>query len=427
MSRDIPLQRRIAWVTITSALLYSLAMVLAPFSGLIATGLVSIRHAPDLADAHALQRCAEDPARWILLDGGTKVQAWKADGRPWRPGHEALPTEALALPVEGHVLLQDRGRLFLGRMVRRTDNPVCAFLVSEAVIPPPEFWYPARTTVSVVSGVSAVMLIAWFFGARPLARRLRELSEQAIAVGGVEGLGALDETDDELGQVSRALHVAHTRIRADAALLMAQREAVEQHLADIAHDVRTPLAALSLVVQRLHAAHRDAETDAAVQECAYLTQLIDNLNQDRRVRAGAVDERGGFDLAEVVLRLGARFQRIGEAHGAHVDVLVEAERVPVLGVAVAVERALGNLVYNAIVHGPGDVVLLLSADAGRFEVRVWDPGPGPTQDDWAGARAVGVGLGLRIARGVVQQHGWSMWTEPVDGGWAACIAGPVEG
>ena len=104
-----------------------------------------------------------------------------------------------------------------------------------------------------------------------------------------------------------------------------------------------------------------------------------------------------------------------------VDTLIEAPGLGVRAHPVGLERALSNLVYNAILHGEGPVLVRLEADDARFCIAVSEAGPGPSDRLLRapqGPRAGGLGLGLRITREVIAAHGWTLRAASTDGGGA---------
>jgi signal transduction histidine kinase len=115
--------------------------------------------------------------------------------------------------------------------------------------------------------------------------------------------------------------------------------------------------------------------------------------------------------------------------------------VPITGDVTLLERAIGNLVHNAVRYGEsgGHVALILELEKDRMRLRVLDDGPGVpkaerarlTQRRFRGAQArtrqpAGSGLGLAIAREVAERHGWTMRFEhPEAGGLEVVLEGPL--
>jgi signal transduction histidine kinase len=173
-----------------------------------------------------------------------------------------------------------------------------------------------------------------------------------------------------------------------------------ERLALLVHELRSPVAAL----EALHHAASAAGTDLPEDEWARILRLahdacadIERLLTDTDLLSLAV---GPVDLAALVD--GLRRERVS----------AEADAgLVVLGDAVRLRQALGNLVENGLRHGSSVTVTAAAAGA-EAHVTVADDGPGvdPGIDPFArGASAAGsTGLGLWVARAVAEAHGGTL-------------------
>jgi len=203
-------------------------------------------------------------------------------------------------------------------------------------------------------------------------------------------------------------------------------------LAAVGHDLRTPLAGIKAAVSSLRqtdvewsAAERD-ELLATIEASAdRLDAVVGNLLDASRLEAGALSVRSEpVALVEVV---GAAILALPEATG-HVQVEVPDDLPLVLADRGLLERALVNLVDNALRHGaserPVEVRALAGGESAKLEIA--DHGPGVSQeqrarlfepfgrlDDRGGA---GIGLGLTVARGFVEAMGGAMVADATPGG-----------
>ena len=212
---------------------------------------------------------------------------------------------------------------------------------------------------------------------------------------------------DEVGALSETLN-------AMLASLERAREAERRFVADASHELRTPLTALrgnaAYVAQ--HGANADVLADIE-QDAARLARLLDDLLA--LAREDAADPRPAQSV---------RLDQLALARaGARVSVHAPAP-VTVRGDAEALGRAIGNLVDNALLHGPvnGVVTVDVSEAEGRAYLTVSDEGPGLHGDDaqhaferfWRGSgtdRPPGSGLGLAIVRATAERHGGSVRAE----------------
>lgn len=197
-------------------------------------------------------------------------------------------------------------------------------------------------------------------------------------------------------------------------------------LAAVSHDLRTPLAAIKAAVSSLRSDdvswsdEDEAELLAGIEDGAdRLDHLVGNLLDVSRLQTGTVTPLiREIDLDEVVpMALG------GVPEGsAELDI---PETLPMVAVDPGLlERAVANIVENAVKYNPGDVPVTVAASAlgDRVELRVADRGPGvpdeakerifePFQRLGDAPRGVGVGLGLAVARGFVEAMGGTLGAE----------------
>ncbi|MFJ8942260.1 DUF4118 domain-containing protein [Streptomyces sp. NPDC102395] len=202
-------------------------------------------------------------------------------------------------------------------------------------------------------------------------------------------------------------------------------------LAAVSHDLRTPLAGIKAAVSSLRSddvawsEEDEAELLEAIEQGAdRLDQLVGNLLDMSRLQTGTVTPvLRETDLDEVVpMALGGVPEDSVELDIPETLPMVQVDRG-------LLERAVANVVENAVKHSPPGEKVLVSASAlaDRVEVRVVDRGPGvpdeakerifePFQRYGDSPRGVGVGLGLAVARGFTEAVRGTVHAEDTPGG-----------
>jgi two-component system sensor histidine kinase QseC len=197
---------------------------------------------------------------------------------------------------------------------------------------------------------------------------------------------------------------------------MADAFAAERRFTEnAAHELRTPLAVLSLRLQRARetAAPDWHSIDADVAQLNRLvSQMLDLAKKENAGRLGGGRTLPTVNLSRLAREAGAMLLPVAEAQGRSM-VITAPETVNVGAEAADLRDAIVNLLENAVQHGRGAIGLSLQAEAGRAVLCVSDEGDGipAAQADAVfqrfhkGADSHGTGLGLAIVHEVVRAHG----------------------
>jgi two-component system sensor histidine kinase BaeS len=235
---------------------------------------------------------------------------------------------------------------------------------------------------------------------------------------------------DELAQLARDFNEL-------AATLAANRRARQQWIADIAHELRTPLAVLRGEIEALEDGVRPlgpASLGSLAQEVAQLARLVEDLHLLSLSDLGALDYRKEpLDLAEVVEDIVDAHRRALAERGLEVELRLE-RGARILGDATRLGQVFGNLMQNSLRYtdSPGRLAVALRRAGGRVVVDWQDSSPGVSERDLprlterlfrvdaSRSRAGGgSGLGLAIARAIVEAHDGTLVARasPLGGVW----------
>lgn len=205
-----------------------------------------------------------------------------------------------------------------------------------------------------------------------------------------------------------SLH-AVAKARKDAEAVRRSDELKTMILHTVSHDLRTPLASIRAAIDGLEldlaAAERAELIETMRLEARRLTRLVDNVLDLSRLEAGlAVPHRELWPVEDLLEQAAA-----DASDPARIVVRAESELPPIQVDAVQLERALANLLENALKFSAAAITLQARREDGRVEIDVVDEG--------GGSGLPGIGLGLSIARGFVTANGGELTleTEPRGG------------
>jgi two-component system sensor histidine kinase KdpD len=234
------------------------------------------------------------------------------------------------------------------------------------------------------------------------------------------------------------------------ALLQIERERLRSSLlSSVSHDLRTPLAVIAGTSSTLlelggdgDQAKREDLLKVIVQESSRLARLVENLLSMTRLEAGSIKvEKQWFPLEDVIGSALGRLRK--ELAGRTVNKVLSPDLplVPLDGVLI--EQVLVNLLENALRYSQEGTALeiLARAEEEGVIIEVADRGSGLARGEeeqifeklFRGSASAltserGVGLGLAIARAIVDAHGGHIWAENRNGGGAVfSFFLPVEG
>jgi signal transduction histidine kinase len=288
-------------------------------------------------------------------------------------------------------------------------------------------------------GVGAIMLALAFAFVGGLAifflltRRLRNLSlsMETFREQGFERVEKLADisngSHDEIDSMAVTFRQMAQQIQQQV-LRLKETDALRRELvANVSHDLRTPLASLKGYLETLllkdaslSAEQRQAYLQIAHNNSERLSKLVTELFELAKLDAGELKlHKETFSMAELAHDVIQKFHLRAQQQGIHLEVDIDSDVPYVEADIELIERVLDNLIDNALKNTPqdGTIKLGLNADGTLVTVNVADTGRGIAADELphifqrfykkpsSDTSQTGAGLGLAIAQRIVELHG----------------------
>jgi len=274
--------------------------------------------------------------------------------------------------------------------------------------------------------VGSALIALFVFG--PARRRMKQLQEATVRFGaGDLTARAPDRGGDEVAALARSFNEMGDELASRAQALEVSDKARRQLLADVSHELMTPLTAMRGYIETL--TMKELRLDGATRD-RYLHIIDDETHRLERLIGDLLDlarlEGGGGRLRREDVSVQALFERVHSRHERelterHITLAANIGKgaETVQGDPDRLEQALQNLAANALRHTPDGGEIVMSADVvgDSLRIRVRDSGAGIPPEhlplifdrfykaDASRKAAGGSGLGLSIVRAIVERHG----------------------
>jgi signal transduction histidine kinase len=329
---------------------------------------------------------------------------------------------AAPLRVDG----RDKGYVYVVLQGEQRDA-VAANLAASGVM---------RTTLLSMGLVGLCCLIAGLVAFGLITRPLRRLTavvrdfdgNEAVATATLQAAPAAampPAGGDEIGVLEQAFRQMAARITEQWRELSRQDQQRRELVANISHDLRTPLTSLHgyletllMKADALDSAERRRYLEIALGQSRKVGRLAQTLFELARLESGLIQpDKEVFVLPDLVQDVFQKFELAAEARGVRLAARFDRDLPPVEADLGMIERVLTNLLDNAIRHSPsgGTVDVVMTAVDGSAAVIVSDDGPGIPEalraglftraSVWRSDRTQAGGLGLLTVQRILALHG----------------------
>src|SRR5688572_14055309 len=279
------------------------------------------------------------------------------------------------------------------------------------------------TLVLIVTTVVVALVVF-----NPARRRLAALEHAAQRLGeGDLSARASQAGGDEIARVAAAFNRMAGELETRDAALRTSDALRRQMMADVSHELKTPLTAMRGYIETLRmpdvaldAGRRDRYFDTIDRETRRLERIVkDLLDLARYEHGGVVLQRRVFDIERLFENVAGRHERAAHTKAVAIRIDVDTQSDQVVADPDRIEQAIENLVANALRHTPsGGTITLNAAQAdGMATLSVSDSGGGIAPehlphvferfykgDASRASESTGSGLGLSITKAIIERH-----------------------
>ncbi len=326
--------------------------------------------------------------------------------------------------------------LFVGQTQQASDNPERQYLLfavgaqrmtAEQIS---RFYGPEVLSPLFQAGFIGIIAAALLSAviSRSVAKPLKEVAEAAEALAqGKRQAKAPIRGPQEVRQLAESFNLMVEEMQDG-------RQAQRDFLANVSHDLRTPLTSIQGYSQAIidGVAKPERAADIIHSEAARMYRMVEELLDLARIEAGKLNmARHGVKIAELLSALGDQLSMVARNKGIHLATQIAPDLPVIAGDGDRLSQVFQNLIDNSLKHTQlgGIVTLRAEQKDNGVLVTVHDTGEGiPAADlpriferfyqvDKSRQRRDGAGLGLQICYQIIQAHGGRIWVESEEGQW----------
>lgn len=348
-----------------------------------------------------------DPVKEFISKGGN---GFILGDDPRNPGREVV-FSATAVEKEGELM----GYVYMVLASEQYEN-VVAMLRSSYFLKTGSQLF----VLTLVFAISLGLLAFWFITSnlRKIIQTVRHFEEGDLSV-----RIPVKSSDDLAGLSSTFNRMADTLVK-NIDQLKEVDHLRKELIANISHDLRTPLSVihgyvetLSIKRDSLSADEREKYLGIIMKSTERLKKLVADLFQLSQLEARQVEPKmERFAIAELINDLTTKYELMAREKGIELNANIQNQNLMVEADLALMERALNNLIDNAIKHTPeeGAVELDVSSEAGQVRVSISNTGDGISEEDLdhifdryftkSKTDGEGTGLGLAIVKNIMEIH-----------------------
>lgn len=354
--------------------------------------------------------------------------------------------------------LQSGKSLFLSRNRKRQGQTPVIYVIMLQKIAENRFVIVSRSYQSLINAtyaaivfelvigipmLIAVVIIIYYYS-RHLVQPLKDMTETAAHISMLEFDKKVNiATEDEVGQLGNAINKMSEHLESNVALLQKDIEDRKKLVRNLSHEIKSPIAVIMGYADRLKAIITK-NPDKALEYCEIISNestrvdvLVKEMLDLSRLEQGAEEiNRENFPVKRLFDNIRQRFKEENmEKVIRYSDHFEESDSI--YADYILLERAVYNLINNALRHGSSDNMEIAVTGIKKdeyYEIRVYNSGSAIDENeisdvwnvfskvDKARTRGKGYGIGLAIVREIVEAHYGYYSVQNMENGVEFCIA-----